>query len=390
MYCHALNVSNDLVFALIQHGVQIATHFSHLPTTTNLRGRHLSGTARHDATSRASHAKPISRTPPPPAANPCPRPKLHQCPNSPRKVPCPPHPICGSYSKPSSVAPSFAMAPKMSASNQHVHVEPLSPSAFEGFGEVVQNADQHTGDPARVQRVEANQGSAVKWIDIARMPNWYGGVASRRAADIKVNMFVCKPRRLERRGGKAVFPVKILERHPYTPQMFVPTGLDREDKNTCYLVIVAPTLPSSPSRDREPAYPLPPPMPKRKRSLKERLLGARPNPFTNDHSASTTPTSTTTSSAPRPKGPGLPDLGRIRAFIARGDQSVVYGAGTWHAPMVVLGAKPIEFVVVQWMNGVALDDCQEVEFDASGADGGLVVYLEGVLEGGGAVVRAKL
>ncbi|KAI5297650.1 hypothetical protein KEM55_004432, partial [Ascosphaera atra] len=28
-----------------------------------------------------------------------------------------------------------------------------------------------------------------------------------------------------------------------------------------------------------------------------------------------------------------PDLSKLRAFIARGNQGVTYGAGTWHAPI---------------------------------------------------------
>jgi len=184
-------------------------------------------------------------------------------------------------------------------------------------------------------------------------------------------MFVCKPRQLEQREGKEVFPVKILERHPFTPQTFVPMGLGKEDRGTCYLVVVAPTLPLN-SRGKngsiDPAYPLPPP--RRKRSLKERLLGTRPNPFTNDHGSRTTAVA---SDEMKPKGPGLPDLDDIRAFIARGDQAVTYGPGTWHAPMVVLGQKAIEFVVVQYANGVALEDCQEVLIDVQEGDGGLVV-----------------
>jgi len=43
---------------------------------------------------------------------------------------------------------------------------------------------------------------------------------------------------------------------------------------------------------------------------------------------------------------------------------VTYGAGTWHAPMVVLGNKPVDFVVVQFKNGVEVEDCQIVEWKA--------------------------
>jgi len=57
---------------------------------------------------------------------------------------------------------------------------------------------------------------------------------------------------------------------------------------------------------------------------------------------------------------GPPDLQELRAFVAHGNQGITYGAGTWHAPMVVLGEREVEFVVLVHENGVGSDDCQEV------------------------------
>lgn len=81
----------------------------------------------------------------------------------------------------------------------------------------------------------------------------------------------------------------------------------------------------------------------------------------------------------------MPDLRRVRAFVAHASQAVTYGAGTWHGPMVALGeaGTAIDFVVVQFANGVGLEDCQEVLLEgpakASGpetrAAGGIVVNL---------------
>jgi ureidoglycolate lyase len=284
------------------------------------------------------------------------------------------------------------MAPKISASNRLIHAELLTPPAFAPFGEVVQNPATHDGEPAQVKKAVANQGTATKWLDVTGMKGSYELGASKRAASVSVNVFVCQPRQLEEReGGKSVFPVKILERHPFTPQMFVPMGLDGKDKATYYLVIVAPTLPltSRKAREggREPAYPLPPP--RRKRSLGERLLGGRPNPFTNDFSPSTTPAAI--SNDRKPKGPGLPDLENVKAFIARGDQAVAYGAGTWHAPMVVLGERAIDFVVVQYANGVAIEDCQEVEIEpAVGEKDGLAADVSSVRNAQNDTLKAKL
>lgn len=139
-------------------------------------------------------------------------------------------------------------------------------------------------------------------------------------------------------NSRELFRVSILERHPYTTQTFLPLGLagadvdtgnhddngdnndDDDGNDTVFLVIVAPSLASPP-----------PPQP---------------------------PARAQQSSLSTPHNP--PDISRIRAFVARGDQAVTYAAGTWHAPMVVLGSRRVDFVVTQFVNGVADDDCQEV------------------------------
>lgn len=58
---------------------------------------------------------------------------------------------------------------------------------------------------------------------------------------------------------------------------------------------------------------------------------------------------------------GLPDLANVKAFVAEPGMGVTYEAGTWHAPMVVVGESRIDFVVSQWVNGRKDDDCQEIE-----------------------------
>ncbi|EME39755.1 hypothetical protein DOTSEDRAFT_74604 [Dothistroma septosporum NZE10] len=233
---------------------------------------------------------------------------------------------------------------------------------FAPFGEVLENPATHPDHgETKLKNVIANQGTATKWLDVTHMENWYTMAPSRKPAKSVVNMFVCKSRKLEDMEGRRVFPVKVLERHPFTPQTFIPLGVSAEDNATRYLIIVAPTLKST-QRDRDDRQqPYPAERPKRARSLKDRLLGARPNPFTNDHIPTTTPSPADLGRERRPKGPGEPDLQNIRAFIARGDQAVTYGPGTWHAPMVVLGNKDIDFVVVQYANGVGIEDCQEVD-----------------------------
>jgi ureidoglycolate lyase len=136
-----------------------------------------------------------------------------------------------------------------------------------------------------------------------------------------MSMFSCFPRQLRSSPGTSskVFDVRILERHPFTTQTFIPIDLSSQGEDEpWFLVVVAPTLKGQ------------------------------------------------TTSATTPAGPKTirnpPDLKNLRAFVARGGQAVTYGAGTWHAPMVVLGSRRVDFVVVQFVNGVDEEDCQEAAF----------------------------
>ena len=214
-----------------------------------------------------------------------------------------------------------------------VPTEPLTAAAFAPFGDVIENPrpDVQPSQYAQVfgsgldsketerhpfSPVSANQGSAIKYQRVSALADRYAAdrCASGTPSAPLASMFVCSARTLlpenlltSKNDGGGLFHVTILERHPYTTQTFVPlaTGSSSE---TRYLVIVAPT---------------------------------------------------------RPEGNRPPDVRGIKAFIARGDQAVTYGAGTWHAPMAALGAPGtlIPYFVFQFANGVGPEDCQEVLFD---------------------------
>jgi len=244
------------------------------------------------------------------------------------------------------------MPPSISAPARQIKIEPLTESSFSSFGTVIQNPS-NSQNPTTMKSISANQGSAQKYIDISHITNFYSLSPSRNPAKPVMNMFVCSPRKLRVRKAEShlttdqlhgikqekVFDIEILERHPYTPQTFIPMGLSRDDMSTQYLVIVASTLPSISTSSN---YPTP----------------AAPE-----------------TSAEWPKGPGMPDLQNVRAFLADGSQGVTYGAGTWHAPMVVVGKKKVDFVVVQYANGVGNEDCQEILLE-KGVGEGLTVAVE--------------
>ena len=163
-------------------------------------------------------------------------------------------------------------------------------------------------------------------------------------------MFSCFPRNLTGIGiqpspyttdspGDFIFKIDILERHPFTTQTFSPLGQSSDDPSTAFLVIVAPSLPDpltiSPIQMQKP-----------------------------------------------------PDISQLRAFIAKGNQAVTYGPGTWHAPMVVLGSKRVDFLVTQFSSGVAGDDCQEVLLGENGV--GVSLKGQGLDFGIDAPGKAKL
>ncbi|KAK2068286.1 hypothetical protein P8C59_002933 [Phyllachora maydis] len=198
--------------------------------------------------------------------------------------------------------------------------------AFAAFGDVIENPRPalHPSAVAPGNVLAANQGTALKFAHVSRMANLYAQAPSSRPADAVMNMFVCAARQPRRPPAGlshdgAEYALSILERHPFTTQTFVPMTPDPALR---YLVVVAPSRPAS---------------------LADRDL---PVPTSSSHA----------------KHQGLPDLSRLRAFVAAAGQAVTYGPGTWHAPMMALGppGSTTDFLVVQFSNGVAIEDCQEV------------------------------
>lgn len=279
-----------------------------------------------------------------------------------------------------------------------ISIEPLTQSTFAPFGTVIsnplhtQNSTTQTQLPANA--VRANQGSAIKVLDVTHMTNYYSEAASDIPGKAVMNMFICSPRSLRSKQNLAesvplsstvqttpkdeqLFDVNILERHPFTSQTFVPMGLDKDNQETCYLVIVAPTQDVVSDAS----------------TVASSFLDRARLSLSQFSSALTSTAATTTVQTPTSnrKGSGPPDLTNVRAFAARGNQAVTYAAGTWHAPMVVLGAKSVDFVVVQFTNGVGEEDCQEMKIvpEAGGAEG-LAVAIDSSVMVAGQLIRARL
>ncbi|KAH6609612.1 hypothetical protein Trco_002958 [Trichoderma cornu-damae] len=214
-----------------------------------------------------------------------------------------------------------------------ITAEPLTQEAFSPFGDVVSNPrpdvhpssfDAHASS-LPPNAFPANQGSAIQYRNVSRLKNLYHQAPSGKGEPI-MSIFVCAARGgADPSSGPNALAVRHLERHPFTAQTFTPV----KSTASSYLVIVAPSLPPSP---KDQHLPVP-----------------------------------TGDGLP---GRGFPQLERLRAFIAADNQAVTYGAGTWHSPMVVLGraGTRLDFVVSQFASGVAVEDCQLLEFTSDGKD----------------------
>ncbi|KAG6041705.1 hypothetical protein E4U41_002788 [Claviceps citrina] len=213
-----------------------------------------------------------------------------------------------------------------------VTAQPLSQDAFSPFGSVIANPrpDIHPSAAAALpaNAASANQGSAIRYRDVSPICSLYDQAPSGRgsgaasAAEPVMSVFVCSARELRPVDGQDsdadadALTLRVLERHPFTTQTFSPLSSTART----YLVVVAPSLPL---REQDQDLDL-------------------------------------------DQDRRLPDLRGLRAFVATNAQAVTYGAGTWHAPMVVLGraGTTLDFVVWQFASGVPEEDCQTVGVEA--------------------------
>ncbi|KAJ2078347.1 Allantoicase [Coemansia sp. RSA 988] len=176
---------------------------------------------------------------------------------------------------------------------RQIAVEPLTIDTFKPYGDVIQLEGNKNV-------VIANQGTAKRVNHVAVLENLReaSGPALQSA---KPNMCIFSSAPRPTAGGR--FKVGLLERHPFSSQVFMPIhqhGATRTDPDApCYLVIVA-----------------------------ENGLDDKP------------------------------DLSTIRAFAANSTQGVNYKANSWHSPMVAIGQR-VNFVVLVWENGIKLQDCEE-------------------------------
>ncbi|KAH8119087.1 allantoicase [Phellopilus nigrolimitatus] len=198
----------------------------------------------------------------------------------------------------------------------------LSSESFAPFGHVVQAFSSVEAAPSGIKITSANQGSASKFHKLAPIVSSYPPLPSGSpAATPGLSVFRSSPVDFDFRQDYeemgSGWAVRLLERHPYTNQAFVPMGVgsgenlkgsDSLDKpGRAYLVVVAQN-----GKDDK------------------------------------------------------PDLSTLKAFLAGAGQSVVYATGVWHHPMVVLETT-MDFTCVETQIGDgSTADCEIVYLDEAG------------------------
>lgn len=189
--------------------------------------------------------------------------------------------------------------------SNNIFAVPLTPEGFSAYGGVISVNEQLK----KVSASKANYGTAIKLHKVAPVDSYFENAPSGQRPTTNLNVFRCAaPKRLiTKRGLFKAYKSTVLERHPFSTQAFIPMG--QNPNKASYLVIVSKSDESTEQK--------------------------------------------------------LPDPKTLKAFICRGNQSITYGAGTWHAPMVVIDEEVpyIDFAVLINENGVEEEDCQECYFE---------------------------
>jgi allantoicase len=162
---------------------------------------------------------------------------------------------------------------------------PLTAEAFASYGSVLQSYPDHDSVPKGTRVTPCNQGTAAKFHHLAPLIDAYPTAGA--TAKPNFSVFRC-----EAGGKKTTLEVKVLERHRFTTQAFVPMagGVGSER----YLVIVALNGEGESVAARD-------------------LVSAGFETLTDG----------------APGEDDKPDLSTLRAFVASTTQGISYGAGVW-------------------------------------------------------------
>lgn len=132
--------------------------------------------------------------------------------------------------------PTFDISP----SKLPIEAEPLTPEAFAPFGSVI--SPDHLRNDSSGNMAQANQGTAVKFIKVSDSQSHYGKAPSGKVPEsTNWNLFRCSPPKhltsQVESSGQMEYLSKVLERHPYSTQTFLPLGRSKQEQG--FLVIVS-------------------------------------------------------------------------------------------------------------------------------------------------------
>lgn len=146
--------------------------------------------------------------------------------------------------RPTDTAENDAAAPLESApvamkQVKTIPVLPLTPEAFSPFGQVIQAYGDHAAAPPGTKITPANQGSATKFHKLSLLKSSY---PADLGASSGLSVYRCNPTKVVNGGVE----LKVVERHPYTNQAFIPMGGGGiqgdealKEPGNAYLVVVA-------------------------------------------------------------------------------------------------------------------------------------------------------
>ncbi|CDW98370.1 hypothetical protein [Sporisorium scitamineum] len=167
---------------------------------------------------------------------------------------------------------------------------PLTTQAFVSYGAVIDGPSSLNPDDSKAFRI-VNQGTAKKYLNLAEILNNYPKEAG---AKTNIHVYRCDP------AATLPFEVKLLERHRFTTQAFIPM-VPINGQQQGFLVVVA-------------------------------------------------------------QNDDRPDLNTLGVFLATTEQAIQYHPDIWHHPMIALGKQPTDFAcIVNESNSQPQLDCDEVE-----------------------------
>ena len=123
------------------------------------------------------------------------------------------------------------------ATKRAVPVLPLTPEAFASFGQMIQAYEDHNAVPKGTKITPANAGTASKFHKLSLLTSSY---LPNSKATPGLSVYRCQPLQGIEQDRTTV--LKMLERHAFTNQAFIPMGPGGEgltDPGTSYLVVVA-------------------------------------------------------------------------------------------------------------------------------------------------------